>query len=331
MQRFVNPTPFGSTSASSICSWRSSAVRPYRLGRACRRVGVITVSKQWLRDPPPARRLCSGISEVILFRCADGAGAAKARRAMADMVSGSSAVPVAHSVGGRSRCVGATGAPDAGSPAARGQAVTRRFGGLLANNNMSLEVAGGRDPRLIGPNGAGKARCSTRFLAWIRADLGRSPFPRRVGGRQGSRTIARMGMSRTFQHVACCPDERTRVNVAIGAMPRAACCRRRGGWTAPRRRACSPRPRQIERGPGRAHVRRASSLALGQRRILRDRACARLRPLPAAARRACRRFALQGERKRSATCCATARRRHGRAAGRARHGLRGWAWSIAWW
>ena len=35
--------------------------------------------------------------------------------------------------------------------------VTKRFGGLLANNNVSFEVEEGEILGLIGPNGAGKS------------------------------------------------------------------------------------------------------------------------------------------------------------------------------
>ena len=95
--------------------------------------------------------------------------------------------------------------------------VTRRFGGLLANNNMSLEVRAGEILALIGPNGAGK---STMFNQVSGVDTPTSGEVRFLGESvvgKGSRTIARKGLSRTFQHVRILPTMTVLENVAIGA------------------------------------------------------------------------------------------------------------------
>jgi branched-chain amino acid transport system permease protein len=93
----------------------------------------------------------------------------------------------------------------------------KKFGGLVANDQMSLAVSAGEILALIGPNGAGK---STLFNLITGVDPPTSGAVRFLGQRidgQRSRAIARMGMSRTFQHVRLLPAMTVLENVALGA------------------------------------------------------------------------------------------------------------------
>ena len=79
--------------------------------------------------------------------------------------------------------------------------LTMRFGGLLAVNNVSLELNRGEIVSLIGPNGAGKTRifnCLTGFCKPAAGQILLRGKP--VQGLSGQ-AIARLGMIRTFQHV----------------------------------------------------------------------------------------------------------------------------------
>lgn len=79
--------------------------------------------------------------------------------------------------------------------------LTMRFGGLLAVNNVSLELNRGEIVSLIGPNGAGKTtifNCLTGFYKPAGGQILLRGKP--VQGLSGQ-AIARLGMIRTFQHV----------------------------------------------------------------------------------------------------------------------------------
>lgn len=79
------------------------------------------------------------------------------------------------------------------------QGLTRRFGGLVAVDNVSFELPSGRLNAIIGPNGAGKTTLFNLITGEIRPDAGRV----RVHGRDITglkpHQIVRRGVSRTLQ------------------------------------------------------------------------------------------------------------------------------------
>jgi branched-chain amino acid transport system permease protein len=150
--------------------------------------------------------------------------------------------------------------------------VTKRFGGLVANNNMDLSVRAGEVMALIGPNGAGKSTMFNCVSGVNRASEGKIAFLGESTVEQGSRDIARRGMSRTFQHVRLLGQMSVIENVAIGAHLRGS----KGIMAAALRldRAeeaglLAEAARQVERVGLAAHMfDPAGSLALGQQRIV---------------------------------------------------------------
>jgi len=150
--------------------------------------------------------------------------------------------------------------------------VTRRFGGLVANNNMSLEVKAGEILALIGPNGAGKSTMFNQISGVDTPTSGEVLFLGKPVAGRDSREIARMGMSRTFQHVKLLPTMSVLENVAIGAHLRSHKGVLSSAWRLDRAeeaRILKEAAHQIERVGLKDHMfDEAGSLALGQQRIL---------------------------------------------------------------
>ncbi len=95
--------------------------------------------------------------------------------------------------------------------------VTRRFGGLVANDSVSFSVNAGQIMALIGPNGAGKSTMFNLIGGLLRPDSGSILLNgRRIDGLP-ARRIARAGVARTFQHVRLLPERSVLDNIALGA------------------------------------------------------------------------------------------------------------------
>ncbi|MDF2119309.1 ABC transporter ATP-binding protein [Roseiarcaceae bacterium H3SJ34-1] len=94
--------------------------------------------------------------------------------------------------------------------------LTKRFGGLVANNEIDLEVPQGSLFAVIGPNGAGK----TTFFSMISGFLGSTSGSIEFDGRDVTRVrqdqIAAMGLVRTFQLVQLFKGMSVIENVEVG-------------------------------------------------------------------------------------------------------------------
>ncbi|MCZ8098670.1 MAG: branched-chain amino acid ABC transporter ATP-binding protein/permease [Burkholderiales bacterium] len=98
--------------------------------------------------------------------------------------------------------------------------VTKRFGGLVAVNDVSFEMKTGEILALIGPNGAGKSTLFNLITGVLKLDAGRVAFcGEDITGRPQAQ-IARSGMARTFQHVKLRASMSLVDNVLLGAYPR---------------------------------------------------------------------------------------------------------------
>ncbi|WP_343650876.1 branched-chain amino acid ABC transporter ATP-binding protein/permease [Herbaspirillum sp.] len=272
MQRFVNPSPFGLGFGIDYLFMAvlggASHVWGAVLGSA-----LIVVLKEWLQGLLPVLLGRSGNFETIVFgllivvllqRSRDGVWPYLARL-----------VPV------RTRRLQidpqAEALPRRAMPAAHEvvldvRNVTRKFGGLVANNDMSLKVMAGEVLALIGPNGAGKSTLFNQISGVDTPTSGSVQFRGHEVTGRGSRHIAGLGMSRSFQHVRLMSRMTVLENVAIGAYLRG----QRGVLASMLRldrqeeaRILAEAARQIERVGLKAQMyEQAGSLSLGQQRIL---------------------------------------------------------------
>jgi branched-chain amino acid transport system ATP-binding protein len=77
--------------------------------------------------------------------------------------------------------------------------VSKRFGGVVANRDVSLDVHAGRITGLIGPNGSGKTTLFNSIAGFHPNDAGLIRFDGRDISRLRTPKIARLGVVRTFQ------------------------------------------------------------------------------------------------------------------------------------
>jgi len=79
------------------------------------------------------------------------------------------------------------------------EGVSKAFGGVVANHNVSMRVADGGITGLIGPNGSGKTTLFNSIVGYHPIDSGSIRFEGQEISHLNVQTIARLGMLRTFQ------------------------------------------------------------------------------------------------------------------------------------
>ena len=95
-------------------------------------------------------------------------------------------------------------------------AVTRRFGGLVAVDNVSLDIAAQGVTAIIGPNGAGKTTLFNCISGFTAPSAGRVEFAGADITGLAAEEIARRGLVRTFQLVQLFEHLSVLENVKVG-------------------------------------------------------------------------------------------------------------------
>jgi branched-chain amino acid transport system ATP-binding protein len=121
---------------------------------------------------------------------------------------------------------GASGGRSQPAPLLDVRDVTLRFGGVVALDGVSFDVAPGEICGLIGPNGAGK---TTMFncLSRLYPSEGEIRFDNQLLAQLPRHRMADIGIGRTFQNLALFRSLTVRQNILMGTH-----CRRRAGFLA---------------------------------------------------------------------------------------------------
>lgn len=274
LQRFVNPTPFNLNIGVEYLFMAVVGGSGHLWG-AVLGAAAITLLKEKLQDILPSLLGTNGNFEVIVFgllmlfvlqRFAEGLWPGFARLTQhffrPDPPRRSSRVAVL-----ATRIL-----PPSGQVLLQASQVTKRFGGLVANNAVTMNLKAGEIHALIGPNGAGKSTFFNMISGVDDPTEGEVRLMDKVMYRLPSRAFAARGLGRTFQHVRLLGQRSVVENVALGAHRRA-----QRGWVASMLRLdrseegalLDEARRQIIRcGLGDHADTPAASLALGQQRIV---------------------------------------------------------------
>jgi branched-chain amino acid transport system ATP-binding protein len=98
----------------------------------------------------------------------------------------------------------------------RVQDLTKRFGGLIAVNDVSFDVAEGQILSVIGPNGAGKSTLFKLISSFLPPTSGRVLYNGEEISGQKPHLVARKGVVRTFQETTVFKEMTALENVVVG-------------------------------------------------------------------------------------------------------------------
>jgi len=274
MQRFVNPTPFNLNIGIEYLFMAVVGGSGHLWG-AVLGATVITLLKEKLQDILPSLLGTSGNFEVIVFgllmlfvlqRFADGLWP-NLTRLSSRFFKDKPMMTAGHVAALARRALSPHG-----EVLLQATTVTKRFGGLVANNAVTMNCKAGEIHALIGPNGAGKSTFFNLVSGVDDPSEGDVTLRGQLMKDQPSRAFAALGLSRTFQHVRLLGQRTVVENVALGAHQRA-----HRGWLASMLRLdraeeaalLAEARTQIERCGLGAHADApAGSLALGQQRVV---------------------------------------------------------------
>ncbi len=224
--RYVSPAPFGVNAGIDYLFMAVIGGSQHVWG-AVVGAAVMTFLQEWLKDILPHLLGRNGNYEIIVFgllvimllhRTSDGLLPFLGRMIESDKRSGRPA---------SARLLPQRPKLTPGEPLLSIDNVTKRFGALVAVNNLSFDVRAGEIVALIGPNGAGKSTLFDLTTGMLSASAGKIRFRGANIERATAHGIAKLGIGRTFQHPNLISEMSALENAAVGAYLRGKC-----GWIA---------------------------------------------------------------------------------------------------
>ena len=275
LQRSVNPTPFGLNASIQYLLMAviggAGSIWGALLGAV-----LVTVTNDQLQNILPRLLGAQGSYEIVVFGALLVLLLQTAPGGLMPLLLRPRPHPRPHPRPGRAGIAPAPPLPGRtmpapGTPVLAAHGLRKQFGGLVAVNDLSFDVAAGEIVGLIGPNGAGKSTTFNLLTGVARPTAGQVTILGSTPALSPQRA-ARLGIGRTFQHVKLVAGMSVLENVALGAHlrstqgPVAAALRlNRADETRLRAEAA----RQLDR-VGLLHTAGApaESLALGQQRVV---------------------------------------------------------------
>ena len=276
MNRFVSPSPFG-LGASIEYLLMAVGGGLGQLSGALVGSAVVLVLKNLLQDALPLltpraaqlQAIAFAVLFIVLLQHARGGLMGFVRRGTRGAFAAPEVDPA--SLAG-AEPLPRRALPAAGAPILAVSGAVKRFGGLVAVDDVSFEIRAGEIVGLIGPNGAGKSTLFNLLTRTLPMTAGRIEFLGHDVSTLSQQRLARLGLARTFQHVKLRPQMSLLDNVALGAHGRTRSGLLAAGFgldRAEERRILAEAMRHLARVglAGRAHE-MAGSLPLGTQRTL---------------------------------------------------------------
>jgi ABC-type branched-subunit amino acid transport system ATPase component/ABC-type branched-subunit amino acid transport system permease subunit len=271
-ERFVSPAPF-QLHAGIAYLFMAVVGGIADVWGALAGAAIVTLALQALRDVLPGLVGQAGDFELIVFGAAMIALLQRAPGGLWPAVARALRIrPAPPPVDRGAPPLPRRALPPRGTPLLEVDGVTKRFGGLVAVDAVSLAVGAGEIVALIGPNGAGKSTLFDVVSGVTDPDAGAVRLRGEAVQGLGQRAVAARGLSRTFQHVRLLPAMAVVENAALGAHARGRAGVLAASWRLDRaeeRRLLGEAARQVDRvGLGALALDLAGTLPLGQQRTL---------------------------------------------------------------